>query len=165
MTTDVAQRRLTAKQESFAQHVAMGYNLTDSYRMAYSAASMKDSTVHRKASGVHSNALVRARIADLVKIEEKKSIADRTELLQIATRIVRSKPDDGIRAAEILKAIEILSRMQGYDSPQANISFNVSVRRSPDEMREILARQISMADLPLFATPVAIEAGDSGQNE
>lgn len=163
-------RALTPKQEAFCQHVATGHTLTNAYRMAYDATGMKDSTVNRKASGLHSLPAIRSRVEELAKIEERKSIADRTELLQIATKIVRG--GDDVKPSDILKGIEILSRMQGFDSPQTSVSFNVSVRRSPEEMRAILARQVKMSDLPLFkrleapdgsAADAANEAGDSLQ--
>lgn len=165
----VKQRKLTPKQEAFARSVSIGNNLSDSYRLSYNATNMKDTTVNRKASELHSNPLVRARIEELTKIEVEQSIADRTELLQIATKIARAEGEDGIRAAEILKAVEILSRMQGFDAPTKSIAFNVSARRSPEEMREILARQISMSDLPLFRELPAHQGGhaadDTSQND
>ena len=158
-------RALTPKQEAFARYVATGHALSDAYRMAYDAGRMKDTTVNRKASGLHSLPAIRSRVQELSKIEDRKSIADRTELLQIATNIVRGGGD--VKPSEILKAIEILSRMQGFDSPQTSVQFNVSVRRSPEEMRAILARQVKMSDPQLFkrlgAPDGENEAGDSGQ--
>lgn len=161
----VKQRKLTPKQEAFARSVSIGNNLSDSYRVSYNATNMKDTTVNRKASLLHSNPLVRARIEELTKIEVEKSIADRTELLQIATKIARSKEDEGIRAAEVLKAIEILSRMQGFDAPTKTVSFNVSARRSPEEMREIIARQLSMSDLPLFKALPSSQGDESTKGQ
>ncbi len=38
------------------------------------------------------------------------------------------------------KTDEILSRMQGFDAPSTSVSLNLSLRQSPDEMREILRR-------------------------
>lgn len=158
-------RTLTHKQEAFCRHVASGHTMTNAYRKAYNASRMKDTTVNRKASGLHSLPHIRSRVQELAKIEERKCIADRTELLEIATKIVRS--GDDVRPSDILKGIEILSRMQGFDSPQTSVSFNVSVRRSPEEMRAILARQVKMADPPRFerleAPDGENEAGDSSQ--
>ena len=141
-------RKLTPKQEAFCRHVAIGNTMTHAYRKAYNASGMKDSTVNRNASRLHSLPYIRSRVQELIKIEERKAIADRTELLQIATKIVRG--GDDVKPSDILKGIEILSRMQGFDSPQTSVSFNVSVRRSPEEMRAILARQVKMSDPPRF---------------
>lgn len=157
-------RALTPKQEAFCRHVAAGQTLTDAYRMAYDAQRMKDATINRKASGLHSLPAIRSRVQALMKIEARKSIADRTELLQIATKIVRG--GDDFRPSDILKGIEVLSRMQGFDSPQTSVSFKVSVRRSTEEMRAILARQIKMCDPPRFERHEAAEGGnDSGDSD
>lgn len=139
-------RPLTSKQELFCQQVATGHNLTDSYRVAYDAGGMKDSSVHRKASELHGLPAIRSRIEELARIEEQKSVASRIELLQIATMIARGEE----RATDRLKAVEILSRMQGFDAPSQSVSVSLSVRRSPDEMREILRRQVDFSDLDLF---------------
>ncbi len=158
-------RKLTPKQEAFCRYVAAGHTQTNAYRMAYDASRMKNTTATRKASGLHSLPYIRSRVQELSKIEESKCIADRTELLEIATKIVRGGGD--VKPSDILKGIEILSRMQGFDSPQTSVSFNVSVRRSTEEMRAILARQVKMSDPQLLkrlkAPDGANEAGDSGQ--
>ena len=154
LPTKQPQRALKAKQEAFCQYVAKGNSLSDSYRRSYNALKMKDSSIHRKASELHTLACVRDRIVELAKKEEEATIANRTECLQISTRIARGSEKDSDR----LKAVEILSRMQGFDAPSTSVSLNLSLRRSPDEMREILRRQVDFTDLELFKnSPASVQ--------
>lgn len=155
-------KNLTQKQEAFCRLVSKGNNLSDAYRGSYNAAKMKENSIHRKASEVHALPAIRARIAELAKKIEEETVADRLELLQIATTIARG--DAYEKSSDILKAVEILSRMQGYDAPSTSIALNLAVRRSPEEMREILRRQVDFTDLELFEhCPPAVEGVAPGE--
>jgi len=61
----MADVKLTAKQEAFAQGIADGLGQGDAYRMAYDAEGMKDSTVYSKASILMSDGKIRARVDEL----------------------------------------------------------------------------------------------------
>ena len=68
----MADVKLTAKQELFAQCIADGMGQTDAYRTAYDAEGMKDVTLYPLASKLLSNHKVATRIAELKSIVVEK---------------------------------------------------------------------------------------------
>lgn len=72
-----ATQRITAKQTAFADFVAAGSNLTESYRKAYGAGRMKPATIHAHACRLATNAKVVTRIKaqEVIKAEENTYLA------------------------------------------------------------------------------------------
>lgn len=81
---------LTPQQEKFAQAVASGKSLSDSYRASYKAGKMTAKQVNEEASKLAAAPKVSQRIAALaVKVEEKFAI-DTSRLLKEAHRLAHS---------------------------------------------------------------------------
>ena len=100
---------MTPKQLKFAQQVASGQLLSDAYRAAYSAETMKSSSVHVEASRIMKLKPVQKKVASLVAESDKQivndRIAKREEVLEELTRLMQeAQPSDTpkIRAAELL---------------------------------------------------------------
>ena len=58
-------KMLTPKQEKFAQSVASGMTQADAYRVAYSAAGSKPSTVQKRASELMASGAIAGRVQEL----------------------------------------------------------------------------------------------------
>lgn len=105
---------LTHKQEAFAQAVAAGATLSDAYRTAYSADSMKPATINVKASELMSNGKVSARVGQLRKELENRALWSREESVRVLAEIaggIESKP------AEKVAAVKELNSMHGFNAP------------------------------------------------
>lgn len=112
----MAEVKLTAKQEAFAQGIADGLGQADAYRMAYDAEGMKDSTIYSKASVLMSDGKVAARVAELKSQVAEKQLWTRemsVKGLMSAYRIaLEAKTSTGMTAA-----VKELNVMHGYNEP------------------------------------------------
>ena len=112
----MAEVKLTAKQEAFAQGIADGLGQADAYRMAYDAGGMKDSTIYSKASVLMSDGKVAARVAELKAQVAEKQLWTRemsVKGLMSAYRIaLEAKASTGMTAA-----VKELNIMHGYNEP------------------------------------------------
>lgn len=121
----MAEIKLTAKQEAFAQGIADGLGQADAYRMAYDADGMKDESVYPQASKLMKNPKIATRIAEL-----KAQVADKqlwTREMSVkglisAYRIaLEAKTSTGMTAA-----VKELNIMHGYNEPtklQVDVKF------------------------------------------
>jgi phage terminase small subunit len=112
----MADVKLTAKQEAFAQAIADGMGQADAYRMAYDAEAMKDSTVYSNASRLMNDSKVAARVAELKSQVVEKQLWTRemsVKGLMSAYRIaLEAKTSTGMTAA-----VKELNVMHGFNEP------------------------------------------------
>ena len=71
----VSKSKLTPKQREFAELVAGGSSLSDSYRGAYNAANMKAASIHREASVLMSNPMITQRVERLQRAKDRAAVA------------------------------------------------------------------------------------------
>ena len=127
----MAQDKLTAKQEAFAQGIADGLGQADAYRMAYDADGMKDSTVYSNASRLMNDSKVVARVSELKAQVADKQLWTRemsVKGLMTAYRIaLEAKTSTGMTAA-----VKELNIMHGYNEP-TKVAVNVNFKPITDE--------------------------------
>jgi hypothetical protein len=109
----MANGKLTAKQEAFAQSVAVGMTQADAYRAAYSAGNMKDQVIQNKAS-LMMKGYVGVRVEKLRAELADKCLWSREDSVQELAEIVRGRES---RAAEKVAAIKELNIMHGFNAP------------------------------------------------
>jgi hypothetical protein len=108
----MADVKLTAKQEAFAQGIADGLGQADAYRMAYDAEGMKDSTIYSKASILMSDGKVTARVAELKSQVAEKQLWSREMSVKALVQAYR----EGSGAVKV-SAVKELNAMHGYNEP------------------------------------------------
>jgi len=108
----MADVKLTAKQEAFAQAIADGMGQADAYRMAYDAEGMKDSTVYPKASRMMNEGKIRARIDELKAQVAEKQLWSREMSVKALVQAYR----EGSGAVKV-SAVKELNAMHGYNEP------------------------------------------------
>jgi hypothetical protein len=127
----MAQDKLTAKQEAFAQGIADGLGQADAYRMAYDAEGMADSTVYPKASRMISEGKIRARVDELKSMVVEKQLWTREmsiKGLMSAYRIaLEAKTSTGMTAA-----VKELNIMHGFNEP-TKVAVNMHFKPITDE--------------------------------
>jgi peptidyl-tRNA hydrolase len=108
----MADVKLTAKQEAFAQGIADGLGQADAYRTAYDAEGMKDSTIYSKASVLMSDGKVAARVAELKAQVAEKQLWSREMSVKALVQAYR----EGSGAVKV-SAVKELNAMHGYNEP------------------------------------------------
>ena len=107
---------LTAKQEAFCQAIADGLSQSDAYRRAYNAEKMKPETVQNNAYNLMQNSEVKARVQELRGKLESKQLWTREQSINKAIEAIEMASTNG-KPLEILKGVEVLNKMHGYDAP------------------------------------------------
>jgi hypothetical protein len=127
----MAENKLTAKQEAFAQGIADGMGQADAYRTAYDAWHMKDETIYPNASRLMSNSKVVARVDELKAMVVEKQLWTRemsVKGLMNAYRIaLEAKASTGMTAA-----VKELNIMHGYNEP-TKLAVNMHFKPITDE--------------------------------
>jgi hypothetical protein len=108
----MADVKLTAKQEAFAQAIADGMGQADAYRMAYDAEGMKDNTVYPKASRMMNVGKIRARIDELKAQVAEKQLWSREMSVKALVQAYR----EGSGAVKV-SAVKELNNMHGFNEP------------------------------------------------
>jgi len=120
----MADVKLTAKQEAFAQGIADGLGQADAYRTAYDAEGMKDNTIYSKASVLMSDGKVAARVAELKAQVAEKQLWSREMSVKALVQAYR----EGSGAVKV-SAVKELNAMHGYNEPsKLNITGNMVTR-------------------------------------
>ena len=101
---------LTAKQEKFAQAIALEeMNQADAYRSAYDTSKMSDKTVWEKASKLAADSKVRARITELREETVTPKVMSAQKRREKLTDIAENAEDPNVA----MKAIDLLNKMTG----------------------------------------------------
>ena len=127
----MAEVKLTAKQEAFAQGIADGLGQADAYRMAYDAGGMTDNVIYTKASELMKNGKVAVRVSELKAVTVEKQLWTRemsVKGLMSAYRIaLEAKASAGMTAA-----VKELNVMHGYNEP-TKLAVNMNFKPITDE--------------------------------
>lgn len=106
---------LTAKQEQFAQNIAVGMTGADAYRAAYDAANMRANSIYREASLLRSNPKVAQRIATLWEARWKADTFTRNQLIQDIMQVCDQASAVGNHSAAI-RGLTMAGKMMGLYS-------------------------------------------------
>jgi phage terminase small subunit len=112
----MADLKLTAKQEAFAQAIADGMGQADAYRMAYDAEGMKDNTVYPKASRMMNEGKIRARIDELKSQVVEKQLWTREMSVKGLIQAYRIA-QDAKTSTGMTAAVKELNVMHGFNEP------------------------------------------------
>lgn len=142
-------KRLTVRQEKFAQKYVECGNASEAYRYAYpSSAKWKDKTVWENASRLMANSKVSARVKELEEASKQASQVTREEILKLCADVIRGAmiTDNAQMRKEVIGgiskntttqtnisktwAVERLCKMCGFDSPT---EVNIRDKRSKYE--------------------------------
>jgi phage terminase small subunit len=111
----MAREGLTPKQEAFAQGVADGLSLAESFRRANpNALKWKDKTVWENASRLMADSKVSARLSDIRSQLAAKQLWTRAQSVEVLSGIAEA----GEKDADRVRAVSELNAMHGYDAPQ-----------------------------------------------
>jgi len=109
MEGQVDEYGLTVKQRKFAENVVAGMNLSDAYRAAYDASSMKPATVQKRACELMTHGkvtgCVEALAVEVRRRSEASTVSDRDMLITLLRKWSRgdeSATSSQLRAAELL---------------------------------------------------------------
>ena len=144
-----SKRPLTGKQKSFADFIASGGSLTDSYRHAYNADNMKPHTVRCEASLLMAHPGVTARVETRRALNERAliacSVSDKDKVL---TKL-RDMVDNGDSHANQLRAVELLGRTVGiFKSDQEQTDKPRTTAELQKELQEILGQVLDKPGKP-----------------
>jgi len=120
--------RLTAKQNRFAELVALGKTQSDAYREAYpNSKNYKDKTVWVKASALMKNGKVKARLKTLQKKTEKKYEVTRDSLVK---EIFKAQRMGVIKknGTAFLKAIELKAKITGNMIERKEVDQKIQIK-------------------------------------
>jgi phage terminase small subunit len=124
----MADVKLTAKQEAFAQAIADGLGQADAYRMAYDAEGMKDSTVYSKASIMMNDGKIRARVDELKAMVVEKQLWTREMSVKGLIQAYRIA-QDAKTSTGMTAAVKELNVMHGFNEPtKLSITGNMVTR-------------------------------------
>tara|TARA_R110000822_G_scaffold5593_13_gene23942 strand:- start:1346 stop:1756 length:411 start_codon:yes stop_codon:yes gene_type:complete len=124
----MSQAKLTAKQEAFAQGIADGLGQAESYRAAYNAEGMKDSTVHPKASRMLSEGKIRTRVDELKAMVVEKQLWSREMSVKGLIQAYRIA-QDAKTSTGMTAAVKELNVMHGFNEPtKLSITGNMVTR-------------------------------------
>jgi len=129
---EMARRRITPKQEAFAQAVVDGLSNTDAYRAAgYKVDNMSGSTLNRRAYDVAQNGKVTARIKQLRQDVEKMQMWSRRNSIDTLKEAIQCGADLG-QPTVMVMAVRELNRMHGFCEPEV-----IDLRTSRNDMSEL----------------------------
>jgi hypothetical protein len=108
--------KLTPKQEAFCQAICDGMSQSDAYRHAYNASKIKTESVNNLAYRLVGKVEIRSRIQELKSKLENKQLWTRERSINKAIEAIEMASTNG-KPLEILKGVEVLNKMHGYDAP------------------------------------------------
>jgi len=109
----MAEVKLTAKQEAFAQAIADGMGQADAYRTAYDADKMSANNIYSKASVLMSDGKVAERVAQLRAHLQSKQLWSR----EMSVKALVQAYKEGNGSVKV-SAVKELNAMHGYNAPQ-----------------------------------------------
>lgn len=104
-------RKLTGKQEKFAQGVAEGLSHTDAYRAAYNAENMKPLTIKKRASELMANGAIAGTINELKAAALKRhaiTVDDLIKELEEARKVAKETAQAGAMTGATMGKAKLL---------------------------------------------------------
>ena len=113
--------KLTIKQERFAQEVASGKTLTESYRLAYDASNMQTDTIQAQASRLMADHRIAARVNEIFGAKKARESHDAARIrAHVIERLQIESIDPESSASARIRALELLGKLGGvaaFDKP------------------------------------------------
>lgn len=143
---------LTPKREKFCQEYKKCANQTEAFKKAFNCKNMKPETIHKRASELMKNGEIRGRLKELQDEIKKGNILSALELQEELSRYIRDEKEEecivtegigeGCSKARLmnkkvtpkdkLKAMELLSKLAGYDVNDKVAPITINFNRSYD---------------------------------
>lgn len=111
--------------ETFAQAMASGASQREAYRRSHPGNHCTDDKVDQKASAFAKRADVRARIGELTRENAANAQMTRDELVWMLTAEIRENWRDKRTTLPVVKLMDILTRVCGYDRQTVDIKAEV----------------------------------------
>jgi len=130
--------KLTPKQDAFCQAICDGMSQSDAYRRAYDAEKMKPESVNNLAYRLIEKVEIKSRIKELKSKLESKQLWTREQSINKAVEAIEMASKNG-KPLEILKGVEVLNKMHGYDAPikhdvKSTGGFNINIVTSKEDL-------------------------------
>ena len=133
----IAARKITARQQSFADAILGGETIAGAYRVAYTHEGMSPKAVRTEASRVNANPIVsRAIEAGRAAQERVKARDGLNRQRSIRMRLDAIADDDTIQAAARVAALKILAQDAGMLATTSKLEVTT---KNPDSESETLA--------------------------
>ena len=124
----MADVKLTAKQEAFAQGIADGLGQADAYRMAYDSNTASDGSIYVQASNLMKNSKVALRIDELKSQVVEKQLWTREMSVKGLIQAYRIA-QDAKTSTGMTAAVKELNVMHGFNEPtKLSITGNMVTR-------------------------------------
>ena len=139
-----AEAGLTSKQRAFADKVAEGATLADSYRAAYDAGNMQPASIYTEACKLMANPLIAQRVNDKSReiLQGKSHDAARIRLTVIE-RLQIEANDTTNPASVRVRALELLGKITDVALFTERLQTESTTTRSPDQITEELKERIA----------------------
>ena len=145
--TTISNRPLTGKQRAFADYVAAGKTLADSYKAAYNAENMKAAGIHSEACLLAAHPKITARIEHLQAANERVGIACSVSDREKVLTKLRDLVDNGDSHANQLRAVELLGRTVGiFKADQDQPDKPRTPAEIQAELQELLGKVLVLPD-------------------
>ena len=155
---------LTARQYSFAMHVANGETQADAYRKSYNCENMADATLTANASRLASDARVRAIVEKSLKNRETVATHDVASLRTLALNVmVEIASNERAREADRLKAVELIGRVRNvelFENTQSQAPQGIAATGHMRELEQRLRRLMLIPPAIKVEPTVIIEQSD-----
>jgi hypothetical protein len=124
----MAQDKLTAKQEAFAQGIADGLGQADAYRMAYDSKTASEGSIYVQSSNLMKNSKVALRVAELKSQVVEKQLWTREMSVKGLIQAYRIA-QDAKTSTGMTAAVKELNVMHGFNEPtKLSITGNMVTR-------------------------------------
>lgn len=139
-----AEAGLTSKQRAFADKVAEGATLADSYRAAYDAGNMQPASIYTEACKLMANPLIAQRVNDKSReILQGKSLDAGRIRLTVIERLQIEANDATNPASVRVRALELLGKITDVALFTERLQTDTATTRSPDQITEELKERIA----------------------
>ena len=112
----MAEVKLTAKQEAFAQGIADGLGQADAYRMAYNSNTASEGSIYVQASNLMKNSKVALRVDELRSQVVEKQLWSREMSVKGLIQAYRVA-QDAKTSTGMTAAVKELNNMHGFNEP------------------------------------------------
>jgi hypothetical protein len=128
----ISNRPLTEKQRAFADYIAAGKNLSDSYRAAYDASKMKDTSIHVNACQLAADTRVTQRIEDRRAVQDRAEIAIQLSDKELVLKTLRDTVMKTDKVSDQLRAVELLGKTVAMFTDKV---IEQDDQRTPEQIR------------------------------
>jgi phage terminase small subunit len=139
-----AEAGLTSKQRAFADKVAEGATLADSYRAAYDAGNMQPASIYTEACKLMANPLIAQRVNEKSReiLQGKSHDAARIRL-SVIERLQIEANDTNNPASVRVRALELLGKITDVALFTERLQTDTATTRSADQITEELKERIA----------------------